>query len=257
MKAILTAGVLLLMGGSAPAMAQWFNIPSPNLPRNADGSPKLDAPPPKFEDGTPDLRGIWHQPDGIKYTVNLDADLPEGSVKMLPEAAALYKHRRDTLSKDDPVGHCLLPGVPQMTAVPYPYKILQDDHQITILYEAFRTFREIFLDGRELPVDPNPAWFGYSVGHWEGDTLVVESSGFNGKTWVDTGGHPSTDQLRVIERYTRRDVGHIDLETTVIDPGAYEEPWTVTYALELMPDTELLEYLCTENNKDLEHLVGK
>ncbi len=253
----LTLCVLLASFAAVPATAQWLNLKSPNIPRHADGTPDMEAPAPKLPDGTPDLTGIWRQPNGVKYTVNLDADLPPGTVQMLPEAAALYKHRRDTLSKDDPVGHCLLPGVPQMNAVPYPYKILQSPSQITILYEAFRTFREIFTDGRALPKDPNPAWFGYSVGHWEGDTLVVETAGLNGKTWVDTGGHPSTEQLHVTERYHRRDFGHIDLETTVDDPGAYVKPWTVKYELRLMPDTELLEYLCTENNKDLEHLVGK
>lgn len=255
MRSILMA--TLCIAGAVPLWAQWFNIPTAGLPRNADGSPNLSAPAPKLADGTADLSGLWRQPDGIKYTVNLAADLAEGEVKMLPSAAALYAERRANLGKDDPVGHCLLPGVPQMNAIPYPYKILQSPTQITILYEAFRTFREIFLDGRALPVDPNPAWFGYSVGHWEGNTLVVESRGFNGKTWVDTSGHPSTEQLHVTERFTRHDVGHMTVETTVDDPGAYAEPWTVSYALALMPDTELLEYLCTENNKDVEHLVGQ
>lgn len=253
--AVLPFFVLVFL--AAPLGAQWFDLPSPGIPRNADGTPNLEAPAPKLADGTPDLQGIWRQPNGVKYTINLDADLPEGTVKMLPEAAALYQYRQDTLSKDDPVGYCLLPGVPQMNAVPYPYKVLQNETQITILYEAFRTFREIFIDGRELPVNPNPAWFGYSVGHWEGDTLVIETTGLNGKSWVDTGGHPSTEQMHVTERWTRRDFGHITLQTTVDDPGAYEEPWTVTYDLVLMPDTELLEYLCTENNKDVQHLIGK
>ena len=248
---------LLLIACAVPAAAQWFNVRNPDIPRHPDGTPNLEAPAPQLAGGTPDLTGIWRQPNGIKYTVNLDADLPPGTVQMTPEGARLYKERQDNLSKDDPVGYCLYPGVPQMNAVPYPYNILQTPGQITILYEAFRTFREIFTDGRAHPQDPNPAWFGYSIGHWEGDTLVVETMGLNGKTWVDTGGHPSTDKLRVTERWRRRDFGHIELETTVDDPGSYLKPWTVKYELRLMPDTELLEYLCTENNKDVEHLVGK
>jgi hypothetical protein len=155
------------------------------------------------------------------------------------------------------VGHCQLPGVPQVNAVPYPYKILQNGTEMTILYEAIRTFREIFIDGRKLPEDMQPSWLGYSVGHWEGDTLVIETAGQNDKSWIDSGGHPHTEQLRVTEKWHRRNFGTIDLETTINDPGAYSKPWTVTYTLTLMPDTELLEYVCNENNKDVEHLVGK
>jgi len=178
-------------------------------------------------------------------------------VPMLPWTATEYKRRQDTLSKDDPVGHCNLPGVPQVNAVPYPYKILQSPTQITILYEAIRTFREIFIDGRKFPEDMQPAWLGYSIGHWDGDTLVVETAGQNDKSWLDSGGHPHTEQLRVTEKFRRRNFGTIDLETTIDDPGAYSKPWTVKYELRYMPDTELLEYVCTENNKDVEHLVGK
>jgi hypothetical protein len=208
-------------------------------------------------DGKPDLSGIWRQPNGVKYTVNLAADLKPGDVAMQPWAAAEYERRQATISKDDPVGFCLPPGVPEMTAVPYPYKILQKPEMVLILFEAFATFRQIFLDGRALPKDPNPTWWGYSVGRWEGDTLVVESTGFNGRAWIDTGGHPGTDALRVTERFRRRDYGHMDLQITIDDPKAYMKPWTVSYPLELMPDTELLEYVCGENNRDVEHLVGK
>jgi len=240
-----------------PAAAQWIKVPTPGLPRKDDGTPNLAAPAPKTSDGKPDLSGIWRQPDGVKYTINLAADLKPEDVPMQPWAVAEYKRRQDTLSKDDPVGYCLPPGVPEMTSVPYPYKILQQPGEILILFEAFATFRQIFLDGRAVPKDVNPTWWGYSVGRWDGDSLVVETSGFNGRTWIDTGGHPATDALRVTERYRRRDVGHMDLQITVDDSKAYTKPWTVSYALELMPDTELLEYVCAENNRDVEHLVGK
>jgi hypothetical protein len=248
---------LLLLALIAPASAQWLKHPTAGIPRNADGTPNLTAPAPKTADGKPDFSGIWRQPNGVKYTVNIAADMKPEDVPMLPATAAEYKRRQDTLSKDDPIGFCNLPGVPQVTVVPYPYKILQNSTQITFLYEAIRGFREIFIDGRSLPADMQPSWLGYSIGHWEDDTLVVLTAGQNDKTWLDSGGHPHSEQLRVIEKYRRRTFGTIDLETNIDDPGAYSKPWTVKYELRYVPDTELLEYVCTENNKDPEHLVGK
>ncbi|MEP7353307.1 MAG: hypothetical protein ABI824_08785 [Acidobacteriota bacterium] len=239
-----------------PLSAQWLKYPTAGIPRNADGTPNLSAPAPKTADGKPDFAGLWRQANGVKYTVNLAADLKDGA-PLLPAAATEYKRRQDTLSKDDPVGHCNLPGVPQVNAVPYPYKILQNAGQVTILYEAVRTFREIFIDGRPFPPSMNPSWIGYSVGHWDGDVLVVETRGQNDLSWIDSGGHPHTEQLVVTERFHRINLGTIELETTIDDPGAYSKPWTVRYNLTLMPDTELIEYVCTENNKDVEHLVGK
>lgn len=253
-SAFLFAGMLL---ACAPVYAQWLNYPSKGIPRTAEGKPDLNAPASRAADGKPDLSGIWRQPNGVKYTINLAADLKPGDVSFQPWAAELYSKRQSTLSKDDPVGYCKLPGVPQMTAVPYPYKILQMPGEVVILFEAFATFRQIFTDGRSLPVDPNPSWMGYSVGKWDGDTLVVETAGFNDNTWIDTGGHPHSEELHVTERYRRRDFGHIDLQITINDPKAYTKPWTVSYPLALMPDTELLEYVCNENNKDIQHLVGQ
>jgi hypothetical protein len=237
--------------------AQWINLPTPGIPRTADGKADLNAPAPRQPDGKPDLSGIWRQPDGVKYTINLAADLKPDQVPYRPQTEAVYKHNQETLSKDDPVGHCMLAGVPQMNAVPYPYKILNAPGMVVILYEALRTYRQIFLDGRPLPKDANPQWMGYSTGHWDGDTLVVESGGFNDKSWLDSGGRPHSDALHVTERFHRRDFGHIELQTTIDDPKAYTKPWTVSYELRLMPDTDLLEYVCEENNKDVEHLVGK
>jgi hypothetical protein len=128
---------------------------------------------------------------------------------------------------------------------------------VVILYEAFGAYRHVFLDGRRLPVDANPTWLGYSVGRWDGDTLVVESTGFNGKTWLDQTGHPTTDALHVIERYRRRDFGHMDLQITVDDPKAYTKPWTINEPMALLPDSDLIEYVCNENEKDLKHLRKK
>lgn len=241
----------------APASGQWLNYPSAGVPRTADGKVNLSAPTPRMPDGKPDLSGIWQQPNGVKYTVNLAVDLKPGEVAMTPSAAAIYKQRQDTLSKDDPVGHCNFAGVPQMNAVPYPYKIIQKPDMVVILYEALATFRQIFTDGRALPKDPNPTWLGYSTGRWDGDTLVVETAGFNDRSWLDSGGHPHSDQLHTIEYFHRRDLGHIDFRVTIDDPKAYTKPWTASYEIRLVPDTELMEYVCAENNKDLEHLVGK
>jgi hypothetical protein len=157
--------VLLTLG--LRAGAQWLSVPSPGIPRTPDGKPNLSAPAPRQADGHPDLSGIWRQPNGVKYTVNLAADGVE--VPMQPWAAELYKHRQDTVSKEDPVGYCNVAGVPQMEAVPYPYKFLHVPGAVVILYEAFATFRQIFLDGRELPKDPNPMerflWPPSDAGH--------------------------------------------------------------------------------------------
>ncbi len=248
---------LLAFALAAPLSAQWIKYPSAGIPRTADGKPDLTAPAPKLPDGKPDLSGLWHQSNGVKYTVNLAADLKPEDVPYQPWTAALYKQHQDTISKDDPVGHCNFPGVPQMEAVPYPYKIMNAPGMIVILYEAFHIYRQIFTDGRELPKDPNPTWMGYSVARWEGDTLVVDSAGFNDKTWLDSGGRPHSEALHVTERFTRRDFGHMNLQITIDDPKAYTKPWTVSYPIALMPDTEMLEYVCNENNKDTQHLVGK
>lgn len=246
-----------LVAFAGSAYGQWLNYPTAGIPRTPDGKPDLTAPAPRTPDGKPDLSGLWHQPNGVKYTINLNADLKPGDVEMTPWAAAIYKERQDSVSKDDPVGHCNFPGVPEMNSVPYPYKIIQRPDSVTILYEALATFRQIFTDGRQLPKDPNPTWFGYSVGRWDGDTLVVESIGFNDRSWIDTGGHPHSEQMRATEYYHRRDFGHIDYRVTIVDPKAYVKPWTAAYEIRLMPDTELMEYVCDENNKDVEHLVGK
>ncbi len=239
----------------AAVLAQWTSFPTPGVPRLPDGKPDLSAPAPKMADGHPDLSGVWITRAG--YTGNIAKDLKPGEVSFQPWAAELYKHRQDTLSKEDPQAYCVLSGVPRENVVPYPFKILNSKGMIVILYEALHSYRQIFMDGRSLPKDPNPAWMGYSIGHWDGDTLVVESSGFVDNNWLDNNGHPGTEALRLTERFHRRDFGHIDLAVTVDDPKAYTKPWTVHLELTAAPDTELIEYVCDENEKDLKHLVGK
>jgi len=247
-------GLVLLFAGNI--WAQWLNYPTAGIPRLPNGKPNLSAPAPRTPDGKPDLSGLWQQPNGVKYTVNLAADLKPGDVVMTPSAAALYKERQDNLSKDDPVGHCNLAGVPQMNAVPYPYKIIQRSDMVAILYEALQTFRQIFTDGRELPKDPNPAWMGYSIGHWDGDTLVVETVGQNDITWLDEGGIPHSTDMKVTERIRRPDYGHLEIEHTIEDPKTFSKPWKFTTHPVLLRG-ELIEYICQENNKDVQHLVGK
>lgn len=236
------------------ASAQWLNHPTPGLPRLPNGRPDLGAPPPRTVDGRPDVAGLWMPAGG--YIRDLTQDLDE--VPMQPWAGALYQQRRETLSKDDPTGLVCAPGgVPRSNAVPYPFKIVSTPGLIVILYEAVHSYRQVFTDGRTLPTDPNPSWLGNSVGHWEGDALVVESNGFNDAGWLDNNGHPNTEQLRVIERFRRTDFGHMDVEITIDDPGAYTRPWTVTLPLTLSADNEIIEYICSENNRDVEHLVGR
>lgn len=244
----------LFLAAVLPLPAQWLDLQTKGIPRNKDGSPNLTAPAPRKADGKPDLSGIWMVP-GLKYLINIAADAKE--VPFQPWAAAEYKKRVDTRGKDDPNNFCLPSIIPEKVAVTSPWKIVETPGLTMILYESRTIFRQIFTDGRGLPKDPQPTWQGYSVGTWDGDTFVVESNGFNGKGWLDTNGHPVTDALHVIERYHRIDFGHMDVAITIDDPKAYTKPWTIHENPELQPDTELIEYICEENNRDVGHFVGK
>ncbi len=202
---------------------------------------------------SPTSLGIWHR-KADRYYNNVAADLKPGDV--LPWAEALYQQRKADFGKDSMEVRCL-PFGPAASTTPYAdIKILQTPALIALLLDDL-TYRQIHLDGRQLPRDPNPSWTGYSVGRWEGDTLVVESNGFTDRSWLDYDGHPHTESLRMVERYRRRDLGHLDLDVTFDDPGAYARPWTVAVPLELFPDTELLESVCKENEKDISHMPGK
>ena len=244
--------VLLIIAAfvmTAPPAAQW-RYPTAGIPRTPDGKPNLSAPAPRTADGKPDLTGLWRP--GAGYVGNIAKDIKLEEVPYQPWAEALYKQRRETNSKDDPTASCIVGGVPRSDLVPYPFKILQVPGMVVILYEAVHSYRQIFADGRELPKDPQPTWFGYSVGKWEGDTFVVQTAGFNDKGWLDDSGRPATEHLRVTERFRRKDFGHIDVQITIDDPKAYTKPWTVTLPLTFQPDDELLEYICNENNKYFE-----
>jgi hypothetical protein len=233
------------------ALAQWFHVPGGST------KPDLSAPAPHKADGKPELAGLWQVP-GPKYLLNLAADLKPGDAPMLPWAAAITKERmtgKDAAQESD--ANCLPQGVPKINATPNPFKIVQNPDEVIILYEAFGIYRQIYMDGRGLPDDPNPTWMGYSVGKWDGDALVVESAGFNGKTWLDQAGHPTTEALHVTERFRRPDFGHLKVDVTINDPKAYTKPWTVTEEMNLIPDSELLEFICSENNRDIPHLPGR
>src|SRR5665213_216068 len=251
----MTRIIATLMITAFIAPAQWLDYPTPGVPRLPDGKPNLTAPAPKTADGKPDLSGLWTTKAG--YTGNIAKDLKPGEVSFTPWASALYKHRVATQGKEDPQAYCVLSGVPREHVVPYPFKILNSTGEIVIMYEALHSYRQIFMDGRKLPKDPNPTWMGYSVGHWDGDTLVVDSSGFVNNNWLDNNGHPGTESMKLTERFHRRDYGHIDLALTIDDPKAYTKPWTVNLEFTATPDSELIEYVCDENEKDLKHLVGK
>ena len=234
-----------------PSAAQWLHEPSRGLPRLPDGKTDLAAPAPRAPDGHPDLGGLWHKLPG-KYSNDIATDLKPADLQ--PWASDLYRHNKENLGTDSPSMHCL-PWGPRFSTS-FDSKIVQTPNVVLILQDDL-SYRQIFLDGRKLPQDPNPSWMGYSIGHWDGDALVVESTGFNDRSWLDGTGHPHTEALHLTERFRRSNVGHMDVELTIDDPKAYTKPWTVTIPMELMPDTEILEYVCAENEKDGSHMVGK
>lgn len=234
--------------------AQWPDRPSPGIPRTPDGKPNLSAPAPRTADGKPDLSGVWRVTSG-NALFHMTGDLKPDEIR--PWAAAIYKQREKTFRKDTDGIACLPPGPKAGIGVGVtPLKILQTPALVAILYEYHTLFRQIFTDGRALPEDPNPTWMGYSVGHWEGEALVVTTAGYNDRTTLDLAGHPHSESLRLTERYQRRDAGHMDLQVTFDDPQAYTRPWTLPIRLELVPDGDLIEYVC-ENERDRTHMVGQ
>src|SRR5579883_1302483 len=223
-------------------------------------SPRQDSswppkgPTPRALDGHPDLSGNW-QPNAIRENVDLigaGVDVP-----LLPSAEALYKQRRASLSKDDPEARCLPPGVPRMSTTPYPWSFIQTNDLLVIVYEGgAHIWRKVFLDGRPHNPQVEQTWLGDSIGHWEGDTLVVETVGQNDITWIDESGIPHSNEMKVIERISRPDFGHLTIEHTIDDPKTFSKPWSFTTHPSLLKG-ELIEYICQENNKDVQHLVGK
>jgi hypothetical protein len=254
---VVPAVFLAMVVTGSPLAAQWLNFRTPGVPRTADGKVDLTAATPKLPDGKPDLSGIWES--APQYFNDLARDLKPGELAMLPWAKDLQAEREGRDHRDDPMNRCMPPGVPRINMTtsngPHPLKIVQTPTLVVLLYEtsANSTFRQVFMDGRTFPKDPNPTWLGYSIGRWDGGTLVVDTVGFNGREWVDTAkGHPQTDKAHVTERFTRRDVGHMDIDITIDDPGAYAKPWQAHVPFHLLPDTDLIETYC-ENEKDHVH----
>ena len=265
---------LLLIAAPSGILAQWPPYAAARVPKTADGKTDLTAPAPKTTDGKPDLSGVWQvtrlpqtpaQAAAAREAMTCDrtqqfCDIAAGltgGLPFQPWAAELRRQRAADNSKDNPDSHCLPLGLMQLHTHPYPRKMIQAPGVIVILNEANGGVRQIFTDGRPLPKDAEPWWYGYSTGRWDGGTLVVESAGFRDLGWLDFGGSPLTESGKITERFRRPDYGHLEIEVTVDDPKAYTKPWTVTVRQGIMPDAELIEFVCLENNKDEPHLVGK
>ncbi|MBV9770037.1 MAG: hypothetical protein JOZ32_10740 [Bryobacterales bacterium] len=241
--------ILFSIALSLPGSAQWIHYPTPGIPRTADGKPDLSAPAPRTADGKPDLSGLWR----VAQASSGETDKALHALKAQPWAQELSKKRKENLGREDMSVLCL-PFGPRAS---FGFdKIVQTPSLIVLLSEDL-TYRQIFMDGRPLPADPNPDWMGYSIGHWDGDTLVIESAGFNDRTWLDGDGHPHSEALHVTERLRRPDFGHLELVRTLDDPKALAEKLVIPLKMELDADTEMLEYVCAENERDRSHLIGK
>ena len=242
---------------STSLCAQWLHEPTRGIPRTAEGEADLSAAAPRTAEGRPDFTGLWLAPFHPGYIINVAADLDPADVR--PWAAQGFNAHLDDLGKDDPgtIG-CQPLGPRHITggALVRMAKIVQTPAVIVVLYEDLN-YRQIFMDGRSLPKNPNPSFMGYSVGRWEGEELIVESTGFKDTTWLDFGGHPHSEALRITERYRRTDFGHIRRQVTLSDPEAFSKPVVVDSDMTLNPDTELLEYVCAETPRDRFLLVGR
>ena len=239
----------LSLAAALPAAAQWLNYPTPGTPRLPDGKVNMAAPTPRTADGHPDLSGVWSGA-GPMYRYNIAQDLQPGDVQ--PWAHALFLQRLLDSRKDSPLARCLPVSAPYHNFFNLT-QFVQTPALLVMMYESPNSpHRTVYTDGRPLPADPNPTWFGYSIGRWEGDTLVVSTAGFNDHAWLDSAGHPQTESLRLTERIRRRDFGHMEFETTIDDPKVFTKPFTITSERLLVPDTDILEDVC-ENEKDQHH----
>ena len=257
MRSSLTFAVAVVLAGAlgSPVAAQWFKYPTPGIPRLPDGKPNLSAPAPKTADGKPDLTGIWRGVAAGQYSYDYDVTQTLKPEEVLPWAEGVRRQRVQDFRKDSPLARCLPVSIPFLTFRGIS-RIVQTPGLIVILYESPNSpHRTIFTDGRPLPKDMNPTWLGYSVGHWEQDTLVVNTAGFNDRGWLDVGGHPQTETLKLTERYHRRDFGHMDVEVTFEDQKSFTRPFSLKISKTFEADTEILEDVC-ENEVSSEHLVG-
>jgi hypothetical protein len=272
--------VMLIALVAAPACvrAQWLSHRTPGIPRTRGGKPNLAARTPRAADGRPDLSGLWQTnsaPPEIlerlipgvtngageeplsQYFINIFFDFKPEEEPLQPAAASLFRQRAKSFSIESPLPHCLPEGMPLVEMAPAPYKIIQTPGMTVMLYERDTTYRQVYTDGRSLPDDPQPTWLGYSVGKWQGDSLVVDTIGFNDRGWLDARGHTHSEALHLTERFHRLDFGHMEVQLTIDDPKTYTRPFTVKLTQRLIPDSDLLESFCAENEKDVTHIVGK
>jgi hypothetical protein len=257
---------------TTPIAAQWPALVRKEVPRTPDGKPNLDAPPPRLPNGMIDFSGTWESrvpPSGrpgamvpnlspsdppLAAFFNIEQNFKEG-LPFTPWATELRRQRMAVNSKDNPDVHCLPIGFMQLHTHSQPRKIVQNANDLIIMYESNYGLRNIFTDGRSLPSgDPQPWWYGYSVGKYEGDTLVVETIALRDEGWLDVNGAPFTNGARITERFRRPTFGRIEIDVTIDDPKAYTKPWTVRVNWRLGADEELIEFICNENNIDVQHI---
>jgi hypothetical protein len=256
---------VFLVSFATPGFAQWIQYPTARVPRFPNGKPNLSAPAPRTSNGKPDLSGIWGwednrpcPPEGCpdqkvgQEFINIGWSL-KGGLPYQPWAAQLVSERRAANAKDDPQSHCLPRGALRIHTDGLLKKMVQTSNLLVILTERNAGYRQIFTDGRPLPADPTPSWNGYSSGKWQGDTLVVESNGFRDGIWLDASGSPMTEAARTVEEFQRPNFGTLEITITVDDPKAYTAPWKVKLRQPLVVDTELLDYICLENERDAKH----
>lgn len=265
---------LLLALYSICARAQWLNFPTPGIPRSPDGKPILTAPAPRI-DGKPDLSGLWQTegpppavaarffPNGnggdeipSQYFIDILYDFGPDA-PLLPAVAAALRQRAQNFSAISPLARCLPSGLPIVEIVPQPFKIIQTPGLIAMLYERDTTFRQVYTDGRKLPIDPQPSWLGYSIGRWEGDALVVDTVGLTDRSWLDARGYTHSEQLKITEFFHRIDFGHMELTIILTDPKTFSKPITIVLKQNLRPDTDVLENFCNENERDVIHMGTK
>ncbi len=259
--------VLVFFMMVAPGWSQWITYPTPGVPRLANGKPNLSAPAPRLANGKPDFSGIWHTANvnkcnpvtgqfcsleigGSPLALNIGQDL-SGGLPFRPAAADAMKGRN---SKTDPHVRCLPDNPPRTWVMPHLTKAVHTPGLLVLLYEVNAMYRQIFIDGRPLPQDPNPSWNGYSTAHWEGDTLVIQTNGFRDDLWIDMNGAPMTSAAVMTERLRRPSFGTLEVQVTVNDPKMYSKPWTVTMNQELVVDTELIDEICLEGEKSWQHM---
>jgi hypothetical protein len=274
---------IVLLAASPCVQAQWVKHPVPGTPRTSDGTPDLSATAPRMPDGRPDLSGVWQvestarrellaflpgggkdlrdndplnglgEDNPSKYFFSVLVDFKPDDTPLLPAAAESYRRRMEAAPAQTPTT-CAPPSVPMNDYVPSPFKMVQTRDLMLMLYEADTNFRQIYLDGRKHPDDPQPSWLGYSIGRWDGDALVVEAVGFTDRSQLDAFGHTHSEALRIVERFHRRDFGHLDVQITFDDPKTFSRAFTINMTHRLLPDTDLIESFCSENEKDAAHM---